>query len=188
RRVKDWMSLNGRELAVLRELALWRETTAREQNLPRRNVMTDEGLIEMARFQPDTKEKAQKLRRANVGQLMRHFAALREAIERGRAMPKENWPRKPAAQKTDIPDGLIELALALLRTEAKRQDIAPTVLATTSELEQVVVRRKELKPEELPLLHGWRYDVAGKKILDLLDGRIALYLDAGGELQTHELT
>ncbi|MCC6547607.1 ribonuclease D [Candidatus Sumerlaeota bacterium] len=187
RRVKDWMSLSGRDLAVLQELALWRENTAREQNLPRRLIMTDEGLVEMARFQPDSKEKAQKLRRANVGQIMRHFADLREAIRRGRALPKENWPRKPIAKKTEIPDGLIELALAVLRSEARRQDIAPTVLATTSELEQVIIQRSELKPEELPLLHGWRYDVAGKKILDLLEGRIALYLDRDGELQARSM-
>ncbi|HMX62354.1 MAG TPA: HRDC domain-containing protein, partial [Candidatus Sumerlaeota bacterium] len=187
RRVKDWMSLSGRELAILRELAIWRENMAREQNLPRRSVVTDEGLVEMARFQPDTKEKAQKLRRANAGQIMRHFAALRDAIQRGRNVPKENWPRKPIAQKTEIPEGLVELALALLRTEARRQDVAPMVLATTSELEQVVIRHREPNAEELPLLHGWRRDIVGRKILDLLDGRIALYLDADGELRTHEL-
>jgi ribonuclease D len=183
RRVKDWSSLSSKELAILRELAKWREETARTENVPRRTVVTDEGLIEMARFQPDTREKAQKLRRVNVGQLMRYFNQLQECLRRGRAIPRDQWPQKPLPTRTDIPTGLMELCLALLRTEAERQEVASSVIATTSQVEQLIIHRAELSEKDsFPLLHGWRREVAGARILDLLQGRVAVTVAPDGQL------
>lgn len=183
RRVKDWMSLSPKELAILRELAIWREETARTRNLPRRTVMTDEGLIELTRFQPETREKAMKLRRINPSQLGKWFDEVREVIARGRAVPREQWPRKPAAERPDIPTGLVELCQALLRTEAERQDIAATVLATTDDIQQVVMRRGDLTESFCPLLRGWRREVAGQKVIDLLQGRLTVTVSADGSLR-----
>lgn len=182
RRVKDWASLSGRDLAVLRELAALRENKARERNVPRKLVLTDESLIELARFQPDTPDKLTKLRRINVGQANRLFAEIREAIRRGRLTPKEEWPAKPAGERPDIPTGLIELCQALLRTEAENHAVAPTILATTSELTQVIIERDALDCLDNPLLKGWRRELVGERLVRLLRGQVCVVVGKRGEL------
>lgn len=182
RRVKDWASLSRRELAVLRELAAWREETARERNLPRRTIFTDEGLLDLARFQPDNRAKAQKLRRLNPGQFNRYFDALMAAIRRGQNLPQDQWPEKPSAERSDIPTGLLELCQALLRTTAEQHDIASSVLATSADLQQLITQRRTADRLEIPLLHGWRYEVAGRHLEALLEGRMAVVVGRDGNL------
>lgn len=183
RRIKDWMSLSPREMAVLRELAIWRDATARSKNIPRRTVMTDETLVELARFQPHTREQAAKLRRVNPGQIMRHFDEIRACIDKGRKVPREEWPRKPVAERPDVPTGLLELCQAVLRIESERNRVASSVLATTADLQAIITRRAD--PDslgDLPLMRGWRRQVAGQRILDLLQGRVAVTVKPDGSL------
>jgi ribonuclease D len=182
RRVKDWASLSGRDLAVLRELAALRETRARERNVPRKLVLTDESLVELARFQPDTIDKMTKLRRINVGQANRLFTEIREATRRGKLLPREEWPCKPASEKVDIPTGLVELCQALLRTEAENHGVAPTILATTSDLTQVIIERAALDTLDNPLLKGWRRELVGERLARLLRGQVQVVVGTDGGL------
>ncbi|MBI1291241.1 hypothetical protein GC173_08355 [bacterium] len=182
RRVKDWASLSGRDLAVLRELAAMRETRARERNVPRKLVLTDESLVELARFQPDTTEKMAKLRRINVGQASRLFGEIREATRRGKTLPRDQWPSKPTSEKVDIPTGLVELCQALLRTEAENHGVAPTILATTSELTQVIIERGALDVLDNPLLKGWRRELVGERLIRLLRGEVCVVVGKDGGL------
>lgn len=187
RRVKDWMSLDGGELAILRELAMWRENTAREKNLPRRSILRDEALVELSRFQPADREAVKKLRRVNIGQVFRFYDDIRSCIATGKDVPKEDWPKKPVAERPDIPTGLLELCQALLRTEADRHQVAPSVVATTSDIQQVIARRGDLSENSMPLLHGWRRVVVGDKLLALLQGRVSVRVGEDGALVFEEL-
>lgn len=182
RRVKDWASLTGRDLAVLRELAALREERARERNVPRKLVLTDESLVELARFQPDTLDKVSKLRRVNPSQVSRLFADIREATRRGKLLPKEQWPSKPAGERVEIPAGLVELCQALLRTEAENHGVAPTIIATTSELTQVVIERESLDVLDNPLLKGWRRELVGERLVRLLRGQVQVVVARDGTL------
>ncbi len=182
RRIKDWMSLSPQEMAILRILALWREDTARERDMPRRQVFTDEGLVEITRFLPRSRDAMKKLRRVNLGQAFRWYDDLQRCMKEGLAVPKEDWPRKPKSNRPNIPTGLVEICQALLRTEAERQDIAASVIATTSELQYVIANREELNDSDHSLLHGWRRALVGQKLVDLLEGRLRLGVGAEGEL------
>lgn len=186
RRVKDWMSLGSAELAILRELAKWRENTARERNQSRRMVFRDEGLVELARFQPATRDEMKKLRRLNAGQALRHFDELKDCIDKGLGTPPENWPRKPASERPDIPTGLLELCQALLRSKADKHDVAASVLGTTSDLQRLVIQRDSLDDTDLPLLHGWRRSVAGDGLRKLLEGKMSVRVSPSGELVFEE--
>lgn len=183
RKVKDWASLSRQELAVLRELAQWREQTARQRNCPRRSVLTDDGLIDIARFQPNTKAKAARLRRVNPGQINRYFEELQEVIRRGRAVPKDQWPEKPKGERRDLPTGLVEICRALLRAEADRHEIAAAVVATNSDLQDLLNNRDRLEEKTgNPLMHGWRYELVGKQLVDLLQGRLVVRVGEEGDL------
>ncbi len=182
RRVKDWMSLSGVELAILRELALWREEQARRQNLPRKQVLGDEALVELARFQPMTGEKARKLRRVKPAQLFRCFDEVVKCIEKGRAVPRDEWPRKPRSERPDYPEGLVDVCQAIVRAVADREEVAPTVLATRADIQAILANRKRLDTLEVPLLHGWRRELVGEQIVAFLSGRLSLRLDEEGGL------
>lgn len=182
RRVKDWVSLNPREMAVLRELAAWREETARRENLPRRVVFNDEGLIELSRFMPGTRDAARKLRRVHQGQINRYFDTIAPLIKHASNLPKDQWPSKPVGERPDIPTGLLELCQALVRTEGERRRIAPTVIATSSELQRVVTNRADLKIEDHPILNGWRGVVVGHRLVALLKGEVTVRVSSTGEL------
>ncbi len=177
RRVKDWASLRPRELAVLRELTQWREETARSEDLPRRSVMTDETMVELARFHPDTREKARRLRRVHPGQVNRWFDTVRPVLERGLETPKEKWPQKPVSERPDVPPGLMEICQALVRTRSEEEQVAPTIVATSADIQQLIVNRHNLDEDRHAVLRGWRREVAGKQLLDLLQGRLAVLID-----------
>lgn len=186
RRVKNWMSLSPRELAILRELAIWREKTAQERDLPRRSILSDEAMVELARFQPATREKAKQIRAANVGQILRQFDDILGVMKQGQKMPKETWPEKPLAERIDVPTGLQEICLALLRVEADRLRVAPNVFATTADLQEIINNRDDLKEDRIPLLHGWRREAVGEKILRLLRGEISLSVNKEGNVVIEE--
>jgi ribonuclease D len=188
RRVKEWSSLSGRDLAILRELAAWREETAKARNLPRRTVLTDDSLVELARFQPETTEKAAKLRRINPGQVNRWFRELQQCIKVGRELPRDQWPQKPASERPDIPTGLLELCQALLRTEAESHGVAPTVLATTGELQSLIDERETISNSRNPLLDGWRRELVGERLIGLLQGRVQVVVGARGQLVFEDRT
>ncbi|MCC5876980.1 MAG: ribonuclease D, partial [Candidatus Sumerlaeia bacterium] len=182
RRVKDWVSLSPREMAILRELAAWREETARRENVPRRMVFTDEGLIELSRFSPGTRDAARKLRRIHQGQINRYFDTLAPLIKHASQLPRDQWPEKPTGERPDIPTGLLELCQALVRTEGERHRIAPTVIATSAELQRVVNNRADLNGNGFPILKGWRGVVVGEKLKALLRGEITVSVAESGEL------
>ncbi len=187
RRVKDWMSLGRQELAVLRDLAIWREETARQKNVPRRSVLRDEALVELSRFQPSNREQAKKIRRVNPGHLLRYFDDAQKVIERAQSVPEEDWPKKPAPDRPDIPTGLLEVCQALLRTQAERCAVASSVLATTSDIQRLIANRAwEDRDARLALLRGWRREVAGQHIVDLLEGRLSVRVGPKAELLFEE--
>lgn len=182
RRVKDWVSLAPREMAILRELAAWREETARRENIPRRMVFTDEGLIELSRFSPGTRDAARKLRRVHQGQINRYFDTLAPLVKHASQLPRDQWPEKPTGERPDIPTGLLELCQALVRTEGERHRIAPTVIATSAELQRVVNNRANLEENGFPILKGWRAAVVGEKLKALLRGGVSVHVSESGEL------
>ncbi|MDX2175545.1 MAG: ribonuclease D [Candidatus Sumerlaeia bacterium] len=182
RRVKNALSLKPRELAHLRELTAWRERTARSANVPRRQVMTDEGLVELATHQPRTREALSKLRRVPTGPAMRYSDQVLPAIERASQIPREQWPAKiKPPSLPSLPTGVVELAQAVLRNCSEGEDVASTLVATTSELNQFIgckIGGGDLDGH--PLLKGWRRELVGERLVRLLEGRLLIRVTKDG--------
>ena len=186
RSVKEWAKLRGRKLAILRELALWREEVAREMNLPRRVVMPDSGLVHLAQFAPTTREQARDLRQVPPGPLNKRLDEILAVVARGLALPKDKRPRKPPTERMDTPPGLVELVASLVRTIAEEWGIASTLIATTSEMNDLVNNRRRLREVSLPVLKGWRREMVGEQLMGLLEGRLAVYIADGERLAIEE--
>ncbi|MDR2197286.1 MAG: ribonuclease D [Coriobacteriales bacterium] len=175
-KVKHASALSSRQLASLREVAAWRERTAQARNLPRKWVLPDEALVEIARNDPEDLEALFRIRglRNRLGQLWAREVL--RALEAARALPDDAWPqRRRTKSRTTDTAAARELMNALVQLRARELHIAPSYLAPSSELKALIAGDEE----NLSLLSGWRLELIGHELKALLEGRLALWLSEG---------
>lgn len=174
-RVKGANRLRGVQLAILQALAAWREQQARQSDKPRRWIIKDEVLLDIARLMPNKADKLARIRGLEEGTLNRHGESLLELLEQARQSPKESWPtansgpRLPAEQEP-----LVDVLMALLRERCQQHGISPGAVAGRRDLERLVMGESGL-----PLQQGWRAVIAGKALQQLLEGELALMVNQG---------
>jgi ribonuclease D len=175
KKIKGVQFLKGAQLAVLQVLAAWRERQAMEKDKPRRWILSDDVLVDLARRMPSDEKGLAKIRALEPRIIERRGQTLLELIEAGRARPKSEWPelvlrdRLPPAQEP-----LVDAAMAVLRQSALDADISPGAIASRKDVEAVI-----LGDTDNALLHGWRGKLAGRAIRAFLDGELTLAADTG---------
>jgi ribonuclease D len=172
RRVKS-RSGSGRMLAVLRELAAWRERDAQTRDVPRAWVLRDEALLEIAHHTPRTIDELARTRG-----LARKFAesaageAVLAAVARGVAVPEAEWPETDI--RREVPRGIAataDLLKVLLKMKCDEADVAQRLVASSEEVELIAALGEDA---DVPALHGWRRQVFGEDALKIRDGDLAL--------------
>jgi ribonuclease D len=170
-------SLDSRARAVARELAAWRERTASEADRPVGSIVADPALVELAKRKPSALAALEQIRGLHPPVIKRRGAAILEAIARGReAEPIDREEARGRSEPGDAP--VISLLEALLRARALEAGLAYELIASRAELEQIVgaSRRAEDEPP-VRTLRGWRSELVGGQLRDLLQGRCALSID-----------
>ncbi|RMG27372.1 MAG: ribonuclease D [Gammaproteobacteria bacterium] len=178
RRIKGIGRLKGRSLAIAQALAAWRERTAREADLPRRWVLDDEALLGIARLAPRTKAELRRVRGPREDRLAKYADAILAVVAKARDRapePLAEGRRPPPLEPAQ--EAAIDLLAGALRLLAERHRIHPNVLANRKALEQLVRGERDL-----PLLRGWRRELAGEHLLAVLEGREAVTI-VDGRLQ-----
>jgi ribonuclease D len=167
-------ALDPRARAVARELAAWRERTAASEDRPVGSVLADPALLELARRQPATIEGLQQIRGLHQSGVKRRGTEIIEAIALGRgASPIPREERRGRSDPSDAP--LIALAEALLRARALEAGLAYELIASRSELELIVSAQRRGEPEpDVRTLEGWRRELVGSELRELLDGTSAI--------------
>ncbi len=158
-------------LGVLMHVAKWRDEKARENDKPRRWVMKDESLIEIALRKPQTGEDLKNIR--NIGSLNRsHITEIIAAVKSGLDMPKDDLPKlKKRPQKT--PDaGVLDLLKLLFKIKCAEAGVAPKLLGTTEDIEKLALG------DGAHFKSGWRYEVFGQYAEKLLAGELNFAVDA----------
>ena len=180
RRVSGRGGLSGRQLAVLRSLARWREEAAIRRNLPRGWVMKDVTLVDIARRQPGTVEELARVRGLNAKEAQRSGSEILRALERGRASdPPEvaPAPRREDQVRTRLIGGLADV---IVRTRAEAAGIAPELVATRGEVEALLLQlfagrsKATLDGIDHRLLKGWRRELAGDAVVAVAQGRLGV--------------
>ena len=186
RRIRRSRTLSAKGLAILRELAAWRDQEAQRRDRPPGSVVRDEVLVELARKAPRTLADLSRLRGLPRQEAERSGPALLEAVARGLAVAEEDRPTPSGPLRLSSSEELtIRFLDACLRALCKREKLPPSLVATRAELEALVrqQRRGKLVPAEHPLLRGWRFTLVGRELLAVLEGRQSVYLDpATGQL------
>ena len=172
RRIKA-RNTNGQMLAVLRELAAWREIEAQRRDVPRNRVLRDEALVEIAHHTPKTAEQlartrglGDKLAHGNYGQ---HIL---DAIKKGQALPDDECP-KPV-RKPKLPRGLgpvTDLLKVLLKMKSEDSEVAGKLLASAADIELIAAFGQDA---DVRAMKGWRRDVFGEHALKLRAGELSL--------------
>ncbi len=172
--------LSGPARLVARELVEWREQTAERNNRPVQSVLGDAGLIEVARRQPKSRDELGKIRGVGASSGGRRAQELLDAVARAaQREPEAQAPssRPPAPKAEDLP--LVALAEALARTRAREAGLAYELLAARADLQAIVTSvRVGAPPPDVRTLRGWRRELVGRELLELLDGQIALSVAA----------
>ncbi len=158
-------------LGLVKELARFREDYAQSRNIPRSRVMKDDALIELASTKPATIEDLGRsrllLREARRGDIADGILA---AVKAGLALPPEDLPRiENPTEQLQVNPALADLLRVLLKAKADSAGVAPKLIATASDLDQIAAGQRDL-----PALHGWRAEVFGDDAQRLCDGEIAL--------------
>jgi len=176
KRTKGKQLLRGKQLAVLQKLAAWRESQARERDLPRKWLLKDEVMIELSRRMPKDAGGLSKIRGLEPGQIRREGETLIRLISEGAELPREQWPNDKGRPTPLDPqqEAMVDMLSAALRLIADEHQLSPMAIAPRKELEKLL--RGE---PDCVLLEGWRHALAGESLAALMRGEQRLELQQG---------
>jgi ribonuclease D len=176
-----WQRLKTRvrkpkELAVLIDVAAWREREAQSRDVPRSRVLKDEVITDIAVQAPTTIEKLKSLRSLPKGfERSRWGEAIVAAVNHGLARDPKTLPHQARSQPAPNGAATVELLKVLLRMISERHHVAAKVIATVDDLERIAAS----DDAEVPALMGWRRELFGEKALALKHGKLALAVEKG---------
>jgi ribonuclease D len=137
-------------------------------------VLKDAVLIEIARRAPRTLNDLRDIRALLPRDIERSGEALLESVQRGRATPRHELPHiQERTNLTGQESGLVTLLQAYLRARSEELGIAPSYLATTTEVQEFVAATQSERLSA-PMLHGWRRRVVGTDLVALIEGEVGL--------------
>ena len=162
---------SARFLAVVQELAGFREAYAQRKNIPRNRVFKDDALVELAGNKPRNSEDLGRsrllLREARKGEIADGILA---AVARGIDMDASLMPRPDRSrEKMQVNPALADLLRVLLKAKTESVGVAAKLIASAADLDALAAGRRDV-----PALKGWRAEVFGEDALRLCDGRVAL--------------
>jgi ribonuclease D len=183
RRLPRANGLDPHERAVARELAAWRERTAMRENRPVGAVLRDPTVVELAKRTPSSRKDLAQIRGVNPDVVRRRGDDVLAAIQRGRAAEplRLDDVDRLATEPQDGP--VIALAEALVRARAQEAGLAYELIAARADLTPIVVAARRNEPEpDVRTLRGWRRELVGAELLELLTGSRRLSVGAGGRI------
>lgn len=174
-RIRGAGRLKGAQTAAAQALAAWREEQARARNLPRKRVLSDDLLLDLVKQRPRRLSDLDRLRGLGDDVKRRHGKTLLALLEQAFSSKPESWPApRDKGRRAPADTALVDALYAVVTSCARQHGIAARLLAARSDLEEVV--RGET---DVPLLHGWRAQLAGEQVLAFLRGEAVLRAERG---------
>jgi ribonuclease D len=165
-----------KELAVLMEVAAWREREAQTRDVPRSRVLKDDAIGDIATHAPTSIEKLGHLRSIPKGfERSKWGADIIAAVQRGLERDPQSLPKIERPRGNASASATVELLKVLLRMTSEKHHVAAKVIATTDDLEQIAAS----DTADVPAMHGWRRELFGDSALALKRGRLALAMEKG---------
>jgi ribonuclease D len=175
-KIKGNSGLTRRQMGVLQQVTLWREQVAQEKDLPRRWVVADEQLLDIAKRSPTSRDELFMTRSLQEKLTRSMVTGLLNAVSNGLNMAEKDLPSRSARPvRVNGFTSAMDLMQTLVHQRASENHIAANILAPNSELQALAVGRRD----GVGVLSGWRRELIGNELLDLLDGSLTLSLENG---------
>ena len=170
KRLKGVQKLKGVELEIVRHLCRWREEKAQHKNLPRRWVVKDDLLIDVARLKPTEMTDLNSIRDINEKFIQHQGKALLKIVDSALKTPASEWPAHETKQLLSTHQQAIgDCLMGLCRVVAEDNRIALATLATRNDIDNLIINRKNSR-----LSQGWRFKMVGEKLLNFIYGQTSL--------------
>jgi len=170
KRLKGVQKLKGEKLQIASDLCRWREQQAQRRNRPRRWILKDDTIIEIARHKPDSIEALSRIRELGDKTIQRHGDNLLRIVEQAQTVDAEHWPRLDKAESLNKQQlALGDCLMALCRVIAEENQIALATLVTRKDIDSLI-----LNPKGSRLTQGWHFTMAGEKLLEFIHGQSAI--------------
>lgn len=165
RKVKGYQRLKPRALTLVRELAAWREEQAISSNRPRRWILSDDAIIDLALQQPQDKKAISEMRGAR-NQHQRNATAWLNIIKSVQALPDSELLTLPKFSKVSKSQAIvIDLLMVAVKEQARIHNVSPTLIASRKKLEKMLLNK------ETTLDNDWRGKLVNEVFSDILEGR-----------------
>ncbi len=182
-KIKNLRSLKHRNLKVLQEIAAWREEEAIERDCLAKAIIQDETLLEIARKIPRDSKALSGIRGFYQKELNKGGVAILSAIERAMEVPEEDLMALPESNAHTTTRGVEELLAAYVQIRSEELKIEPSVLADRKQIHSFVTHFEQKGDmKEHFLFQGWRKELIGVPMLDLLSGKAGLKIDHSGQV------
>ena len=177
RRVSGLSGMSSRQLAVAREIWNWRESEAQRRNQPPKRILRDDLLVELSRRKTADPKRIRAVRGLQQRNLRAYVPDLAECVARALAMPDADCPQP--AQRDSFPQLTVigQLLSTAMAIRCRSLNVAPSLAATVQDIRDLIAHRlgiRQAPAEEPTLATGWRAEVVGQLVDDLLAGRLAL--------------
>lgn len=169
-RLRGVQKLKGEKLQIASDLCRWREQVAQRQNRPRRWIVKDDVIIEIARRKPESLEALSKIPEMNDKTVKRHGEKLLQVIDRAARTDPAQWPQHNKINNLNsLQMALGDCLMALCRVISEENSIALATLATRKDIDNLILNQKSSR-----LAQGWRFDMAGEKLLEFIHGQSSI--------------
>ena len=164
--------------AIVVAVAAWRESLAQELDKPRRRVLKDDAIQEIASQRPRSEAEFNQLRAVPKGFIRsKHGQSLKDAVAAALDDPAAYAPElERRTQNAQIPAGAPELLKVLLKHVSEENNVVPRLIANAADIDRIARGESE---DSIAAMHGWRYEIFGKKAEALLNGKLAVSFEGG---------
>ena len=170
KRLKGVLKLKGEKLQIVSDLCRWREELAQRQNRPRRWIVKDDTLIELARQKPESEADLSSIPELQEKTIRRHGAELLAIVARAADIDPADWPQHDKVNNLDKQQlALGDCLMALCRVIAEENDIALATLVVRKDIDNLILNSKSSR-----LAQGWRFTMVGEKLLEFIHGQSSI--------------
>jgi ribonuclease D len=173
KRLKGVQKLKGEKLQIASELVQWREALAQRQNRPRRWIVKDEVIVDIARQKPADIEALSRIRDLSEKTANRHGDKLLQIVAHATQVDASQWPQHDKQKNLNKQQlALGDCLMALCRVIADQNQIALATLATRKDIDNLLINQKSSR-----LTQGWRFAMAGEQLLEFIHGQSSISVD-----------
>ena len=173
KKVRGNQALKRPQLAVLRELAAWREEKAEKSDRPRKWIISDDILLDLSKQQPSNTKEIGEIRGINADRTHKYHKTWLALIQKANALPETDWPELPRRNKpTPTQNILIDLLMIIIQIQAKNNGMTAAAVATRKQVANMV------QAGQSTLSDDWRGELVNKEFAELLSGEKAVAIEA----------